>query len=67
MWIGLEWKNKIMKTEYVCTCFNLTKEDILFAIKEKGLQTVEEIGEETLAGTVCGACIGDLLAIVKDK
>ncbi|MDR0873209.1 MAG: (2Fe-2S)-binding protein [Prevotellaceae bacterium] len=54
-----------MKSEILCTCFNLTKADILAAIKARNLQTVEEIGDATLAGTVCGACIDKLRETVK--
>lgn len=43
-------------SEIICHCFDVTREDIEKAIKEKGLKTVEEVGEETQAGTGCGGC-----------
>lgn len=43
-------------SEIVCHCFDVTREDIEKAIKEKGLKTVEEVAEETQAGSGCGGC-----------
>ena len=34
--------------------------------KEKGLKTVEEVGEETEAGTVCGQCQDDIQEILDE-
>ena len=36
----------------ICNCNEIYKSAIVKAIKEKGLKTVEEVGEETTAGTV---------------
>jgi bacterioferritin-associated ferredoxin len=44
------------KDELICTCMEVYKSTIVEAIKEKGLKTVEEVGEATGAGTVCGQC-----------
>jgi len=38
----------------ICNCNEIYKSAIVKAIKEKVLKTVEEVGEETTAGTVCG-------------
>lgn len=43
-------------SEIICHCFDVSREDIEKAIKEKNLKTVEEVGEETNAGTGCGGC-----------
>ncbi len=40
----------------ICGCTGTTKETIVEAIKAKGLTTIEQVGEETRAGTVCGSC-----------
>lgn len=48
-------KQNIM-SEIICHCFDVSREEIEKAIKEKGLKTVEEVGEETNAGTGCGGC-----------
>ena len=43
-------------SEIICHCFDVSREEIEKAIVEKGLKTVEEVGEETNAGTGCGGC-----------
>ena len=43
-------------SEIICHCFEVSREEIENAIREKGLKTVEEVGEVTNAGTGCGAC-----------
>lgn len=50
----------------ICTCNEVYKSEIVKAITEKGLKTVEEIGEETGAGTVCGQCQDDIQAIIDE-
>ena len=43
-------------SEIICHCFEVSREEIENAIPEKGLKTVEEVGEATNAGTGCGGC-----------
>ena len=43
-------------SEIICDCFEVSREEIENAIREKGLKTVEEVGEATNAGTGCGGC-----------
>jgi NAD(P)H-nitrite reductase large subunit len=50
----------------ICNCNEIYKNTIVKVIKEKGLKTVEEVGEETGAGTVCGGCIDDIENILKE-
>lgn len=50
----------------LCNCNNVYKSEIVKAIKQKGLKTVEELGEETTAGTVCGECLDDIQAIIDE-
>jgi bacterioferritin-associated ferredoxin len=50
----------------ICHCNEIYKSEIVKAIKEKGLKTVEEVGEETTAGTICGECLDDIQAILND-
>jgi len=40
----------------ICGCTGVTKGTIVDAINAKNLTTVEQVGEETRAGTVCGSC-----------
>jgi len=50
----------------ICNCNEIYKSEIIKAIKEKGLKTVEQVGEVTSAGTVCGSCIEDIQNILKE-
>ena len=43
-------------SEIICQCVEVSREEIENAIREKGLKTVEEVGEATNAGTGCGGC-----------
>lgn len=40
----------------VCNCKHVTLGEIIYAIKERGATTVEEIGTFTDAGTACKCC-----------
>ncbi|WMW64997.1 Fe-S cluster assembly protein NifU [Nitratidesulfovibrio liaohensis] len=46
--------------QLVCKCFGVTDEQIVRAIRENGLKTVEEITHYTKAGGGCGECVGEL-------
>ncbi len=52
------------KDKMVCTCFSVTENQILNAIKENGLKTIEEVTNYTKAGGGCGHCKGDIQAIL---
>lgn len=52
--------------ELICICNEIYKNTIVKAIKEKGLKTVEEVGEVTEAGTVCGQCQDDIQEILDE-
>ena len=50
----------------VCKCFGVTDAQIIRAIRENGLKTVEEVTNYTKAGGACGECldeIGEILAV----
>lgn len=55
-----------MSEEAICKCMDIYKSEIVEAITEKGLSTVEEIGEETEAGTLCGECQDDIQLIIDE-
>ena len=44
------------REEIICDCFSVSRGTIEDAIREKGLKTVEQVGEATDAGTGCGGC-----------
>ena len=46
--------------ELICECFGVFDEEILRAIKENDLKTVEDVTYFTKAGGGCGKCIEDL-------
>ncbi|MBU1612575.1 MAG: Fe-S cluster assembly protein NifU [Proteobacteria bacterium] len=46
--------------ELICECFGVTDEQILRAIKENDLKTVEDVTYYTKAGGGCGNCVPDL-------
>lgn len=55
--------------DIICACMGTTVRDVMEAV-ENGANTVEEIEAATQAGTVCGACIGEieeLLEKLKNK
>lgn len=53
--------------EIICQCMEVSRGDIIKAIKEKGLKTVEEVQDETDAGTGCGSCIEEIEEILKTE
>ncbi len=50
----------------ICNCLGIMKSEIVKAIKDTGLHTVEEVQDETNAGTVCGSCIPDIEDILNE-
>ena len=50
----------------ICNCLGIMKSEIVKAIKDKGLHTLEEVQDETNAGTVCGSCIPDIENILNE-
>jgi len=50
----------------ICNCNEIYKSEIVKAIKEQGLKTVDEVGEVTTAGTVCGGCQDDIQTILDE-
>jgi assimilatory nitrate reductase catalytic subunit len=50
----------------ICACFGVGKNTIVKAIKEKNINSVEEIGKALQAGTNCGSCIPELTALLKE-
>ncbi|AOR24126.1 (2Fe-2S)-binding protein [Clostridium taeniosporum] len=49
----------------VCTCINVTVQDLKDAIKN-GAKSFEEVQEVTSVGTGCGACVDSVKVIVDE-
>ncbi|HBI15503.1 MAG TPA: Fe-S cluster assembly protein NifU [Desulfobulbaceae bacterium] len=52
--------------EVVCECFGVTDLEIIRAIRESGLRSVEEITNFTKAGGGCGKCVDRLREILQE-
>lgn len=50
----------------ICNCNEIYRNEIIKAIEEKKCKTVEEIGETTGAGTICGGCIDDIQEVLDE-
>ncbi|CCH47636.1 Fe-S cluster assembly protein NifU [Pseudodesulfovibrio piezophilus] len=53
--------------ELICECFGIFDEEILRAIKENDLKTVEDITNFTKAGGGCGKCVDDLARLLAES
>ncbi|MBW6497248.1 MAG: (2Fe-2S)-binding protein [Bacteroidales bacterium] len=53
------------KDPIICTCNEIKQSEIELGIKAKNLKTIEEVQDETSAGTVCGACVDDIFLILE--
>lgn len=40
----------------VCNCKHVSLGEVIYAIKDKGAKSIEDIGHITDAGTACGCC-----------
>ncbi len=54
------------KDEIICTCNEVTRQEIEDAIRNTKLKTIEQVGDETTAGTVCGACVDEIYLILEE-
>lgn len=52
--------------DIVCNCMQITKGEIIEAIKAGNLTSIDEVGEESEAGTVCGTCHDDIEDILNE-
>jgi bacterioferritin-associated ferredoxin len=59
-------KIKMEQDRVICNCLDIYKSTIVKAIKEQGLKTVDEVGESTEAGTVCGTCQDEIQEILDE-
>ncbi len=55
------------KEDYlVCRHLGITKNEFIKVIKEKDLKTVQDVMDETDAGSICGSCIYELEIIMEE-
>lgn len=52
------------KDKLICTCFSVTEKQIINAIKENNLKTVDDITNYTKAGGACGNCKSNIQSII---
>ena len=57
----------MQEDKVICNCMEVYKSTIVKAIKEKGLKTVEEVGQFTEARTVSGQCQDDIQEILNEN
>jgi NAD(P)H-nitrite reductase large subunit len=48
----------------VCSCQGVTRGEIVHAIRDRALDTVEQVAEHTRASTGCGGCRPDIAALL---
>jgi NAD(P)H-nitrite reductase large subunit len=53
-------------SKMICNHLGITKDDFIQVIKEKNLTTLDQVLDETDAGSVCGTCIPDIEEILND-
>ena len=56
-----------MDNEIICTCMEVTRGQILTAIKETGCKSVEDIQSDNEACTVCKSCEDDIQDILDEE
>lgn len=54
----------LTKDKLICTCFSVTEKQIISAIKENNLKTLEEVTNFTKAGGACGHCKESIQGII---
>ncbi|MEA4983974.1 hypothetical protein SDC9_56407 [bioreactor metagenome] len=50
----------------ICTCLDLTRNDIIEAISQYGCKTTDDVADAIEAGAVCGSCIDDIQEILDE-
>ncbi len=53
------------KDTMIYTCMEIHQSEIEKAIRDKNLKTIEDVQDETTAGTVCGGCVDDIYLMLE--
>lgn len=56
---------KILESEVICNCFGITEKEILKAIRDNDLSTVDGVTHYTKAGGACGQCHPRIKELIK--
>ncbi|MDY0163170.1 Fe-S cluster assembly protein NifU [Desulfobotulus sp.] len=56
--------DKVLEGEIVCHCFNVTDVEIIRAVKEKGISTIEDMTGYLKAGGGCGHCHEEIMNLI---
>ncbi len=56
-----------MNKDFICTCKELSMEEIEYLKNERGINTLKELVKHTKAGTQCGGCRNKLKEIFKSN
>jgi assimilatory nitrate reductase catalytic subunit len=51
----------------VCVCFGVGRNTIRAAIRDCGLRSTQQVGQRLRAGTNCGSCLPELIAILNEE
>ncbi|MFW5706552.1 MAG: (2Fe-2S)-binding protein [Bacteroidota bacterium] len=54
------------REDIICTCLDITKGTVEDAIKSKKLKSVQQVQDETEAGTICGGCVDDIYLLLEE-
>ena len=63
----LSANSTLPNNKIVCHCHEVSLVEILKAITEGGARTLQDVQRNTLAGTGCGFCKGDIEKIVAES
>jgi Fe-S cluster assembly protein NifU len=63
---NIKVKDSEKEDKIICTCLNVTKDDIKIAVFENGVNTFEELQEYTKISTSCGECEEEARSLLEE-
>lgn len=67
---GGKSEKKVLEGNVICKCFGITEKEIIQAVKENDLTTIEDVTKYTKAGGSCGEChdkIKEIIETIENK
>lgn len=58
---------KFADNDIVCLHLQLTKADLIKAIRDKQITSFEQLQDETDVSTICGSCVADVELILEEE